>query len=874
MTTLAQPVVAPLAADLARHGDAPAVVTADGTLTYRALDGRVRDVADRLGPVRRLVAVAVRNDVASLVAYLGAVRGGHAVLLLGADGAGHAPVVAAYDPDVVLRAAGPGPDDDVALDERRPGTAHDLHPDLALLLSTSGSTGSPKLVRLSHENVAANAEAIAESLGIRPTDRAATTLPMHYCYGLSVVHSHLARGAALVLTDLSVVDPCFWRLVRDAGATTFAAVPYTFELLDRVGFGAMDLPALRYVTQAGGRLAPDVVRRYAELGQARGWDLVVMYGQTEATARMAVLPPGLAATHPGVIGRPVPGGELRVEPLGGDADGEVHDGSGELVYTGPNVMLGYAESPADLALGRTVTELRTGDLGRLRPDGLVEITGRRSRFAKVVGLRVDLDAVERVLADLGLTAAAAGAPDGAAGERVVVAVEGEQDGAVQDGALLAKVLAERLGVPRGAVVVHAVERLPRLASGKVDVPAVRALGAAAAPTASSEAPAPERGAATDVRRIFREELGRPVSDDDTFVGLGGDSLSYVATSVRLEAALGHLPADWHVTPVGDLVPRPRPAGRLARLLPPLETSIALRAVAIIMIIGTHADLFMWSGTAHVLVAVAGFNFARFQLVGDRAARLRRHLRSIARVVVPSVAFIAVAAALTERYTLANVALLNAVVGPDTWTQQWHFWFVEVLVYVLLGMAALLAVPWVDRAERRFPLGVPLALLGVGLLTRFEVVDPGVPHTAPVLWLFALGWVLARVRGPLERVAASGLVLLTVPGFFDDPRREAVTMGGLLLLTWCASLPVPARLHRLLGVLASASLYAYLTHWVVYPPLVPVHPALATAVSLVVGVAYWALVTRAPSWLRALRAAHGATLRRWTTAPAPTASSRS
>ncbi len=229
--------------------------------------------------------LAGANTVDALVVYLAALAAGHPVLLAPHDRPDFLrSLTDAYDPDVVAFPDG-------TLDERRAGSAHTLHPDLALLLSTSGSTGSPKLVRLSHENLRSNAESIAAYLDIRPGDRAATTLPMHYCYGLSVVNSHLLRGAGLILTDLSVADDRFWALFRDARGTALAGVPYTFELLDRVGFADMRLPSLRYVTQAGGRLPADRVARYAALGRRRGWDLVVMYGQTEATARMAYLPP-------------------------------------------------------------------------------------------------------------------------------------------------------------------------------------------------------------------------------------------------------------------------------------------------------------------------------------------------------------------------------------------------------------------------------------------------------------------------------------------------------------------------------------------------------------------------------------------------------
>ncbi|WP_258190888.1 AMP-binding protein [Arthrobacter sp. PAMC25284] len=253
----------PFAADLARYGDSPAILTRSGILSYQELADRVTALARRLGPVRRLVALAAANDVDSLVAYLAALESGHPLIVVPADKPSALDaVLSVYDPDVVLRSRAGA----AGFDERRPGTAHELHPDLALLLSTSGSTGSPKLVRLSHANVQSNAEAIADYLGIGPGDRAATTLPMSYSYGLSVINSHLLRGAGLVLTEHSVVDPCFWDLFRSAGATSFAAVPYTFELLERVGFAGMDLPRLRYVTQAGGRLDPDTVHSFAELG--------------------------------------------------------------------------------------------------------------------------------------------------------------------------------------------------------------------------------------------------------------------------------------------------------------------------------------------------------------------------------------------------------------------------------------------------------------------------------------------------------------------------------------------------------------------------------------------------------------------------------
>lgn len=809
---------------LASHGDAVAVVTAHTSITYRELASRVKEVARRFGDGRRLLLVAGSNDIESLVAYLAALSAGHPVLLAPGDHeAGLASLVATYDPDVVVRGA--------RIVERREGSVHDLHPELALLLTTSGSTGSPKLVRLSHENIEANAASIADYLAIEASDRAATTLPMHYCYGLSVIHSHVLRGASLLLTDCSVVDPCFWQLFREHRATTFAGVPHTFDMLDRVGFAEMDLPDLRYVTQAGGRLPASRVQHFARLGRRQGWDLFVMYGQTEATARMAYLPPRLAEAHPSAIGVAVPGGTLALRPVDDHPDPDV----GELVYRGPNVMLGYAETPADLALGRVVEELATGDLARRTGDGLVEIVGRRSRFLKMFGLRIDLHHVEQIFAELDVRVCCAGDA-----EQLVIAVEGGHDPA-----LVRQVAATELRLPTRAVRVCAVGAIPRLPNGKPDFRAVARLGRdAEAPAVRPSVHPPATSGHVDtaaVRALYAELLDVPsVGDHDTFVTLGGDSLSYVETSIQLEELLGHLPAGWHTMPVRELASA-RPPARQGRRV--VETSVALRALAIVLVVSTHANLLDIKGSAHVLIAVAGFNFARFQLTGSqRGERLRHQLRSIARVAVPSVAWISCAYLLTERYGVENLFLLNAVLGPPTWSTQWDFWFVEVLVLTLLALALLLAVPAVDRAERRFPFGVACALVAVGLPWRFDVIGLDLLHTMPVLWLFALGWAAARATTTWRRLAVTGLAAATVPGFFGDPSRDGVILAGVALLLWVPGVRCPAWLAKVAAVLASASLYVYLTHWQVYPYLEPVSPLLAVLASLGVGVAYWRLFT--------------------------------
>ncbi|MGA4862204.1 AMP-binding protein [Streptomyces lavendulocolor] len=821
----------PLAHDLALHGDRTALVVAGGEISYRELARRVDRTARRLGSGRRLVLLPGANTVQSLIVHLAALSSGHPVLLVPGD---HpeavAALTAAYDPDVVVH---PEPDDegDWRIEERRAASVHTLHPDLALLLSTSGSTGSPKLVRLSYENLQANAESIAGYLAIRDTDRAATTLPMHYCYGLSVIHSHLLRGAGLVLTDLSVADSCFWDLFRSARGTTLAGVPYTFDLLDRVGFADMDLPHLRYVTQAGGRLAPEHVVRYAELGRRRGWDLFVMYGQTEATARMAYLPPERATTHPSAIGIPVPGGSFTLDPVEEAAD----DGVGELVYTGPNVMLGYAHNPGDLALGRTVDTLRTGDLARRTADGLYQIVGRRSRFLKILGLRIDPQQVETVLERHGVRTLCSG-DDG----RIVIAASRVPGWDVRR---IRRRVAGECGLPPGAVDVHLVDDLPRLANGKPDYAAVRALARPAAQPSAADA----RGAsAEDLRALYARILDRPdVTQDSSFVSLGGDSLSYVEMSLHLEQRLGRLPSDWHTTPIRDLHRPSAPSGKGTRSL---ETSVALRAVAIVCVVGSHIPIFEIRGGAHLLLAVAGFNFARFLVTSaKRRARVRNAVRSIGRIALPCMAWTAFALLVSDDYDWTNLLLLHNALMPQDMGPGIHLWFVEALVYILLTMLALLALPAVDRLERRFPYGLPVALVGLGLLTRYELV--GLPDrtqitdAVTVFWLFALGWAAARAGTVPRRMLVTVAALASVPGFFPgEPRRELFVMAGFLLLVWFPTLPSSHRINRIAGLLAGSSLAIYLTHWQVYPILDGLSKHLAFATALGFGIVYASTVT--------------------------------
>lgn len=260
---------------------------------------------------------------------------------------------------------------------------HPLHPDLGICLSTSGSTGSPKLVRLSQNGQMANAASIAQYLDLDAQERPLAHLPIEYSFGLSVIASHAYVGATVRLTQHTVMEKSFWQALSDA--TSLAGVPFHFEMYKRMRIARADLPNMRTLLQAGGKMSPESVMFFHDLAEERGWKFHVMYGQTEAGPRISWLPHEKVSQHPDAIGQAIPGVTLSVE-------------EGELVVNAPSVMLGYAETVADLSRGDDLQGvLHTGDLAEAVGDGIYKITGRKNRMVKVHGNRVNLTEVEQRL---------------------------------------------------------------------------------------------------------------------------------------------------------------------------------------------------------------------------------------------------------------------------------------------------------------------------------------------------------------------------------------------------------------------------------------------------------------------------------------------
>ncbi|KPF73744.1 hypothetical protein IP88_08830 [alpha proteobacterium AAP81b] len=450
---------------LAAFADRPGLIAADRQLTWGQALALGRQLIAGLPRPRSLVMLRCRTDIESVSALLALLADGHVPLLVEAD---LAPALGAQLAERYRVEAIVDPATEVTLTGAVPA---ELNPALALLLTTSGSTGSPKLVRLSAAGLAANAAAIAASLDLSADERPLLHLPISYSYGLSVITSHLSVGAALVPTTAGIMEPAWWAALADHGATSISGVPFHYATLRRFGEARLDLPQLRTLTQAGGKLDAKIAAWFADFAARSGRRFVIMYGQTEAGPRIATLPPEHALAATDAIGRPIPGVSIRlVDEDGGDvAPGE----AGEMLVRSPAVMLGYAHGPDDLAAGDTLGgELATGDVAVLGPDGLYRIVGRRSRLLKIFGLRINLDEIETRLAAIGHPALAFGDDD-----RLQLLLEAPGSDVAEVRARLTELFSLP---PRGIEIRSAGTPVERGATGKISKAAFAAAWEAAA----------------------------------------------------------------------------------------------------------------------------------------------------------------------------------------------------------------------------------------------------------------------------------------------------------------------------------------------------------------------------------------------------------
>jgi acyl-CoA synthetase (AMP-forming)/AMP-acid ligase II len=412
----------------------------------------------QLLPERRLIFLFTDFSLKTVSRFLQILPSSHAVALI--DG-GSSPeildrLITAYNPDVLISG-----------DEIRSVVADGppVHPDLKVLLSTSGTTGTVKFVRLSRRNIESSAEQVVQSLAITRNDVAVTALPLHYSFGMSVVTSHALAGADLVVSGASVITPDFWEVLDKTRVTFLPVVPQSLNMLHRIGWEHRLPDSVHVIAQAGGRGNQALLHKAWNVMDRRGGRFHVMYGQTEASPRITCLPSDEFPIRPESVGLPMPGGLIRIDTSvsGAAIDSSHGEPIGEVVYSGPNVMMGYADDRNDLSdPGDTNMDLRTGDLGFLDTDGFLYLTGRLTRIAKLASARISLDEVEQILGAHieGPLATIARGDDG-----VLVCVE--QHGTL-DAADVKRTCARVLGVTPTLVEVVVMDSMPLLSSGKVD----------------------------------------------------------------------------------------------------------------------------------------------------------------------------------------------------------------------------------------------------------------------------------------------------------------------------------------------------------------------------------------------------------------------
>lgn len=404
---------------------------------------------------RKLVFFKSCNNILSFKIYVAMLLNNDAIAMVGKDISNVAldDLIALYQPDILV--------DSTSIELKvtkydfpRRATIND---DISILLSTSGSTGSPKLVLLSKTAVTENAKAIVEYLNLSDKERPFLHLPISYSFGLSILNSHLLSSATIILSEKSIMEADFWRKCEELSATSFSGVPFHFEVFLRMGLDKKVPPTMRTFTQAGGKLAPAFVKKMYEKSLEKSWDFYVMYGQTEAGPRISYVPPKMLSDSFDKIGIPIPGVEILLRT----PDGEIIDQpnqEGELVIKGPSIMMGYAECFDDLCGNFTpLSEHSTGDVALRSEDGLYKITGRLKRFIKLQGNRVSLDNVEARLKQNGYDVACVGEDD-----KLIICCESDE---LKDE--IKQSVMDNFSFPVRSIKIANIGVLPRAASGKL-----------------------------------------------------------------------------------------------------------------------------------------------------------------------------------------------------------------------------------------------------------------------------------------------------------------------------------------------------------------------------------------------------------------------
>ena len=390
--------------DLEKYSDNICLITEKCQLTYNEVNNICLNLENNLPEGKQLILIKSKINVETIIGYLSFLRLNYAFIMLDAsveDGLSQN-IIETYNPNFIWEEI--NKNEKYIFEYKNYGLRKNnlnqilLHSDLSLMLSTSGTTGSPKMVKLTKKNLYSNCNSIVQYLNIKSNHRAITNLPLYYSYGISILNTHLEQGASIVITDKSIMSKEFWEIFKKHNVTTLNGVPYNYEIFRRIGLMKMELPSLKFMTQAGGKLNHKLVTEYATWAEKKQITFLVMYGQTEATARISYLPSEKTLENETSIGIPIPNGRLLLKDLNSNELIKENDIDGELIYEGDNVMMGYAIKLEDLSKEDELKGvLHTGDIAQKDKDGYFYITGRLKRFIKIHGNRIGLDEIEQFL---------------------------------------------------------------------------------------------------------------------------------------------------------------------------------------------------------------------------------------------------------------------------------------------------------------------------------------------------------------------------------------------------------------------------------------------------------------------------------------------
>ena len=454
--------------EIQKYKDNIALITEENSFTYGSVisysDKFFKDIKER-----SLVLIKCQNSFEIFIAYISFVRLNCPVMLV--DGnlndLNYLEVINAYKPDYIFHIKKKNqikleydPIETLGsyeLIKKKEKDYLKINDQLSLLIPTSGSTGSPKFVRQSYQNIFSNIEQVSKSLNIQSNDRAITTMPLNYTYGLSIVNSHLHNGASIVINNYSFIDRNFWNILTNKQVNNFGGVPFMYEILDKIGFQKKITKDLKYITQAGGKLSENLSKKFTQICKDNNIKFITMYGQTEATSRMSFLDWEFSEKKIGSIGKAVKGGKFSIIDESGKNISDPHK-TGELIYEGKNVSMGYSDGYLDLNKSDDNRgKLFTGDIAEKDKEGFYYIRGRLKRFSKIFGIRINLDEIEVLLKKIGIECICTG-DDKILFFYLVNSFDKEE---------MIDKISKNIGIHKSVICLKKIEIIPRSSSGKI-----------------------------------------------------------------------------------------------------------------------------------------------------------------------------------------------------------------------------------------------------------------------------------------------------------------------------------------------------------------------------------------------------------------------